>query len=89
MLEHAARFVNVLPAEKNEVLLKDRIDVSLRKLLADWPAVFVPDQALRLVVNLPSTLPGEIAEVGVLQVERSEKFIKPAEFEKLAPVEGA
>ena len=62
---------------------------SLRELLADGAAMLVIHDAARLVENLPAALPGDVAEVGVFEIEGREQRVEAAELEKLAPVEGA
>src|SRR5581483_9325755 len=47
------------------------------------------DDTLRLVQHLPAALPGEIAEVGILQVKGSEEMIEAAQLEEFTAVECA
>src|ERR1035437_7822441 len=81
--------VNILPAEKDVVLLEDCLDLLFGELLADGAPVFVEYHAARLVQDLPTALPCHVAEVGVFQVEGFQQPVESAEFEKLRAVEGA
>lgn len=85
----AAAFVDVFPAEEQEVLLENGLDVAGGELLADGAAVFVEDAAGGLVEHLPAAFPGHHAEVGILEIEGLEEFVEAAEGEELAAVEGA
>src|SRR5437016_13789214 len=78
--------MNDFPREQNEVLFQDRIDVRLRELLADSPAVFVKHHARGLVHDFPSALPRHVPEVRVLQVERMVKRIESAQFQEFSAV---
>src|SRR5579864_124876 len=81
--------MDVLPGEQEEVFLEHRLDVSVRKALADGAAVFVIHHAGRLVENFPASFPGEIAQVRVFQIKRFEQLVKPAQLQKLLAVERA
>ena len=85
----AAAFVDVFPAEEQEVLLENGLDVAGGKLFADGAAVFVEHTAGGLIEHLPATFPGHHAEVGIFEIEGLEEFVKAAECEELAAVEGA
>ena len=78
--------MDVFPAEEQKVLLKNRLDVIIGKLLTDRAAMFVPDLACRLVENLPAAFPGEETDVRVLEIEGREEFVKASQFQKLALV---
>ena len=81
--------VNVLPYVEDEILFDDALDVAVVEMFADRAAMFVPDFARRLVENLPATLPGHVAEVGILEIKRPENVIESAEGEEFAAIEGA
>ena len=51
--------------------------------------MFVIDHARGLIQDFPAALPGQIAEVGVFQIERREQFVEAAELQKLSAVKGA
>ncbi len=89
MRPEAPPFVNIFPAEENEIFLEDAIDLSLREVLADGAAVFVIDDAARLVQDFPAALPGLVAEVGVFEIEGPEQLVESAELQKLAAIECA
>ena len=65
-------FVNVFPAEQNKVPLQDQIDLFTREPLSDGSAMLMIDHAPGLVQDLPAALPGEKAEIGVLEIKRRE-----------------
>src|SRR5271170_1141246 len=89
MWSQPAPLVNVLPGEQQEVFLEHALYVVVAELLADGAAMLMPHLACGLIQDLPTALPGQEPEVRIFEVERRKQFIKAAEFEKLAPVEGA
>ena len=89
MREQARPFVDVLPAEQQEVLLQHALNELRGELLPDGSAVLVEYDAPRLVQHLPSALPGHVSQVGVFQVERLQHTVEAAQLEELVPVEGA
>src|ERR1700675_3182924 len=87
MRPQARPFVYVLPAEQNEVLLKDPVDLRLRKSFADRAAVFVKYNTTRLVEHLPSALPRQIADIGVFQIKGTQQLIEAAKFQEFPAIE--
>ena len=85
----AGPFVNVLPAEENEILCKNQVDLRLRELLSNRPSVFVIHDAPRLIQHFPAALPRKITEIGVFQVEGPQELVEAAELEELAAIESA
>ncbi len=81
--------MNVLPAEEQKVLLQHGLDVPGAESLADGAAMFMVHHAGGLVEHLPAALPGEESEVGIFEVERSEKRIEAAELEEFPAIECA
>ena len=71
------------------VLLQDRLDLRVAEPPADGAAMFVEYDARWLVQDLPATFPGQIAEVRVLKVERSEDFVEASQFEEFVAIERA
>src|SRR5450759_5852435 len=86
MSGETCRFMDVLPTEEKEVLSDDAIDVSAGEPLANGAAMLMPNLAGGLVENLPAALPGQIAEIGVFEIEGPEEMIESAEFQELAAV---
>src|SRR5215472_221380 len=89
MRGEARPFVNILPAKKNEILLENEVDLRLREFFADGSAMLVEHHAARLVEHFPTTFPGQIAEICVLQVKWPQNLVEASQLEKLALVKGA
>ena len=51
--------------------------------------MLVIHDAARLVEHFPAALPGQVAEVGVFQIEGREQLVEAAQLEKLAAIERA
>src|SRR6266571_520526 len=81
--------VNVLPAEQDEILLEDRLDLLLGEASSDGSAVLVIDLAVRLVEHFPTALPGHVAQIRIFEIKRSEQRIEAAQLQKFAAIEGA
>jgi len=79
--------VDVFPAEQNEVLLQDPIDLRLGESPANRAPVFVKNNATRVVEHLPAALPRHIPKVGVFEIEGTQQFIEAAEFQEFPPIE--
>src|SRR5262249_10173760 len=79
----------VFPDKQNEILLKNRLDVGFRKALSDRAAMFVVHDAARLIENLPSTLPGHVAKIRVLEIERPKQFVKPPQLQEFPAIKSA
>ena len=88
MFGEASGFVDVLPDEQQAVLLEHGVDVGGGEVLADRGAVFVVDDATRLVKDHPASLPRHVADVGVFEVERLEQSVETAQLEEFAAVVG-
>src|ERR1700682_3262966 len=82
-------FVNIFPAEQDEILFEHLVNLLFRESLADGPAVFVIHHAARLVEDLPTALPSFITEVRVFEEEGRWELAEPAQREKLAAIESA
>ena len=67
--------VDIFPAEQDEVLLEDRLDLLLGEPLPDRAAMLVIYLALRLIQNLPPALPGHVPQIGVFEIERAQQFV--------------
>ena len=81
--------VNVFPAEQDEVLLEDRLDLLLGEASSDGSAVLVIDLAVRLVEHFPTTLPGHVAQIRIFEIKRSEQRIEAAQLQEFVAIEGA
>src|SRR5205823_4598690 len=84
----ARPFVNVLPAEEDEVLPEDGLDVIAGEGLANGAAMLVVYDATRLVKHLPAAFPGHVAEIRIFQVKGLQQPVEAAELEKLRAAEG-
>ena len=84
----ARPLVDVLPGPQEEVFSQDVAYLSVGEAPADGSTVLVIDDAARLIEHLPTALPGEEAEIGVLQVERLKQRVEAAQFEELRAVVG-
>src|SRR5580698_6468772 len=89
MLQQAAPLVDVFPREEKKILLEHPLDVGVAKFLADGAAMLVIDDAGRLIHRFPAAFPGEVAEVGVFEIEGREDFVESAELEKFTSIECA
>src|SRR2546423_6183699 len=89
MRAQLAPVVNVFPDPQDVILLEHCLDPFLTEALADGAAVLMIHDALRLIENFPAALPGQITEVGILEVKRLEQRVKAAQLEEFSPVEGA
>ncbi len=56
------------------------MNVGFTEFLSNRPAMFVVDDAGRMIEGLPAAFPRQIAEIGVFQIEGREQFIESAEL---------
>src|SRR6476661_4692294 len=89
MTTDCGKRVDVFPAEKQEILVQNRLNIFRRELLSDRASVLVINNAARFIQHLPSAFPCHEPEVRVFQVERREQRIESAELEEFTPVESA
>ena len=68
--------MDVFPREQQEVLLENTLNIAVAEALADGTAMLVIDDARGLIENLPASLPRQVAQVGVFQIERLEEMIE-------------
>src|SRR5690606_39031932 len=74
---------DVLPDERDQVLLEEALDLRLAPAASGRPAVLVVHAAPRLEHRRPAALPSAVAEVDVLDVHRREdRLVEAAEREE-------
>jgi hypothetical protein len=79
MRAEESRVVQVDPMEQQPVSLRDPLDAAAAER-SDRRGELVADDRARLVAHGPPSLPGSIAELHVLEVERREDRIESAQF---------
>ena len=89
LIQQARPLVDVFPREEQEIFLQHALNVGFAETPADGAAMFVVDDAGRLIEILPASFPRLIAQIGVLEIERRQQFIEASELQKLSAVIGA
>src|ERR1700733_5635860 len=79
MFQQAPPLMDVFPREQKKVFLEDALNVGVAEYFADGAAMLMIDDARGLIHRFPAAFPGQVAEVGVFEIERREEFIESAE----------